>query len=159
MALKTKKSKSQLLKPHISLKILLEWANMFWIHFNHLKQLGKFYITILNYPNGFYAHIFSKTRFDFVSFKNPWKLAFKYIKTIIYYKLIKFLYLRKHQKAFSQNGFESVKNGFESLRVFLKQIACRRNGFESMKRDSNLMMNIKIFQKMDSNLPKGDSNL
>ena len=64
----------------------------------------------------------------------------------------------KASKAFSQNGFEFIKNGFKLLRVFLKQIACRRNGFESMKRDSNLVMNIKVFQKMDSNLLKRDSN-
>ena len=59
---------------------------------------------------------------------------------------------------FLQNGFESIKNRFESLKVFLKQIVCRRNGFESIKRDSNLMMNIKIFQKIGSNLLKRDSN-
>ena len=57
---------------------------------------------------------FSRNRFDIVSFKNPWKLAF--IKKIIQYKLIKFLYFWEglKQKALSQNGFESVKNGFES---------------------------------------------
>ena len=72
---------------------------------------------------------FSRNRFDIVSFKNPWELAF--IKTIIQYKLIKFLCFWEglKQKALSQNGFEfvkngfeSVKNGFESNRVFFKQI-------------------------------------
>ena len=41
LALETRKSKSQLLKPHISLKILFEWTNIFRKHFklifNHLK--------------------------------------------------------------------------------------------------------------------------
>ena len=69
--------------------------NVFECILNPLNHLGKFYITISNCPNDFYTQIFSKTRFDFVIFKNPWKLAYKYIKIIIHYKLIKFLCLKK----------------------------------------------------------------
>ena len=46
-----------------------------------------------------------------------------------------------------------------SYKVFLKRITRLRNEFESMKRDSNLMMNTIFFQKMNLNLPKRDSNL
>ena len=93
LALKTRKSKSQVLKPPISLEKLLKIC--FECILNPLNHLRKFYITSSNCSYGFYAHVFLKTRFDIVSFKNPWKLAFKYIKIIIHYKLIKFLCLRK----------------------------------------------------------------
>ena len=108
LALKTRKSKSQLLKSHISLKILT-WMSKFVFEciLNPLNHLGKFYITISNCPNGFYAQIFSKTGFDIITFKNPWKLAFKYIKTIIHYKLIKFLCLKKF-KTFKSRYLSSL---------------------------------------------------
>ena len=108
LALKTRKSKSQLLKPHISLKILT-WMGKFVFEciLNPLNHLGKFYITISNCPNGFYAQIFSKTRFDILSFQNLWKLAFKNIKTIIRCKLIKFLCLRKF-KTFKSRYLSSL---------------------------------------------------
>ena len=41
LALKTRKSKSQLLKSHISLEKLFEWANMFWMYFKPFKPFRK----------------------------------------------------------------------------------------------------------------------
>ena len=41
LALETRKSKSQLLKSHISLKMLFEWTNMFEMHLKFFKPFIK----------------------------------------------------------------------------------------------------------------------
>ena len=56
--------------------------------------------------------------------------------------------MKKEWIRINEEGFES----YEEHQTFPE------NGFESDEKDSNQCMNFMFFQKVDSNLSKGDSN-